>query len=110
MDTDRASVEAAPVGVGKASHRHPWSRVPGLAQRLREARGRIGVSIAKLALESGVSRSLIRLYESGDREPAPFNLVKLCDTLDVSADWLLGLARPSEGTRPRVEPPSNRAG
>lgn len=74
-------------------------RVSCLPARLKEARRSAGLSIAELADQAQFHKNGIRDYENGLSEPCQGTLVRLCDVLDVSADWLLGLARPSEGTK-----------
>ena len=64
-------------------------RDPGRGQRLEEA-----LSIRKigkmyvLAIELGVSESTISRWKQG-APIATENLIKLCQFLDISADWLL---------------------
>ncbi len=56
---------------------------------LRELRKARGLTQAKLAEKSGVSRVLIAKYEIGDICPGAKTLLKLSDALDVSTDSIL---------------------
>lgn len=45
-----------------------------------------------LSLKAGVSPSIIHRYVSGEAEPRAYNLRLIARTLNVSADYLLGLS------------------
>ena len=67
-------------------------RDPGRGQRLEEAlRIRDIKKMYVLAIEIGVNESAISRWRKG-APIATDNVIKLCQTLDISADWLL-LAR-----------------
>ena len=55
--------------------------------RLRLARLRLGLSLTKLALESGVSLRSLTEYEAGKREPSGKNLSNLANCLQVPATF-----------------------
>ena len=57
-------------------------------ENLKEARERRGMTQKEVADIIGVAKSL---YESGNREPNVQTIKKIADTLNVSADDLLGL-------------------
>lgn len=59
--------------------------------RLKEARKDIGFSQKEVADSVGVSVSCYANYEQGLREPSLKVLAKLCECLDVSSDYLLGI-------------------
>jgi len=59
-----------------------------LANRLREARAKAGLSQAKLAKLAGVSQSTIANIESGIRFE-PQKAVQIARALGVSAEWLI---------------------
>ena len=62
-----------------------------VAIRLKELRGKIGISQAKLAKELGeVSQPVIARYETGDLFPSYPVLIKIADYFNVSTDYLLG--------------------
>jgi DNA-binding Xre family transcriptional regulator len=59
--------------------------------RLQAAKRLKGWNITVLAERSGLSRVQISRLLHGHRpNPAMSTLVRLCDALEVSADWLLG--------------------
>lgn len=62
--------------------------------RLRIAREQIGLNQSELAKHIGVQAAAISKYEKGNTLPNVETLAKICNFLDVSADWLLGLERP----------------
>ncbi len=49
-------------------------------------------SITEFADLLGLTRQSLSYYMSGDRRPDLQTLKRICETLDVSADWLLGLS------------------
>ena len=66
-----------------------------VAQRLRRARRKRGLSQKGLAKLSGLSQTAISAYERGAMEPTVSNLLALARALRVSPQWLMGLG-PSE--------------
>ena len=60
-------------------------------QRLREARVRNGWTQKQVEEWSDLPAGTLAQFEAGIREPGFDNLVKLCDGLRVSSDWLVGL-------------------
>ena len=62
-----------------------------LAERLQQAIWKSDLSTKEVARRAGISRSLLNAYISGDSTPGAENLLRLCDVLRVSSDWLLGL-------------------
>lgn len=64
------------------------------AERLRGVRTMSGLSQAELAEKTKLQPSAIAHFEAGRREPNLENLTKLIKALGVSADVLLGTARP----------------
>jgi transcriptional regulator with XRE-family HTH domain len=62
-----------------------------LAERLTAAREERKLSRAQLSQATGISRRAIEHYEYGHYEPGAFCLKQLCQSLKVSADWLIGL-------------------
>lgn len=57
-------------------------------REVRENRKKTQESVAEFLHLSTVSYGA---YERGDNEPSLSTLVKICECLNVSADWLLGL-------------------
>ena len=70
--------------------------------RIYEIRKKRGLTQAALALRSGISQTAISNYELGDREMGSAALVSLAQSLECSADYLLGL---TDDPTPRSVPP-----
>ncbi len=62
-----------------------------IGARIREARERLGVSIAELGLATGSSRQKIQFWERGDHFPPLSEFPRLCQLLRTDANALLGL-------------------
>lgn len=62
------------------------------AKRLRELRKEKGLSQVELGEVLGYGYTAISSYENGRNEPSFTDLIRICETLDVSADYILGLA------------------
>ncbi|MDE7083372.1 MAG: helix-turn-helix domain-containing protein [Clostridia bacterium] len=60
-------------------------------ERLKELRQEKGLSQTQLAKETGISKSAIGFWETGDRIPNAQAVVVLAKYFGVSADYLLGL-------------------
>lgn len=58
---------------------------------IRTLRENKNLSQKELALQIGVSKSMVNKYESGVRRPSLEVLRKICHTLGVTADTLLGV-------------------
>lgn len=65
-------------------------RATDLGRRLRTCRERRGVPAYVVSELVGVSRDMVRRYESGTARPTADVLRELADYYDVSTDWLLG--------------------
>jgi transcriptional regulator with XRE-family HTH domain len=63
-----------------------------LAGNIRAARVDRGFSQRALAKASGIFQGHISHFERGRRQPLIHNLVRLAAALEVSTDYLLGLA------------------
>lgn len=63
----------------------------GLGKRLSKAIYNQGMTQAKLAQLTGISAPAINQYVHGDVYPRTNHLIAICKTLNISADWLLGL-------------------
>lgn len=61
-------------------------------ERLRLLRQQKGLSQRQLARRMFVEQKTINNYENKGRLPTVQHLLRLCDALEVSADWLLGRA------------------
>lgn len=58
---------------------------------IRTLREEKGLSQSELALQIGVSKSMVNKYESGARRPSLEVLRKICHTLGITSDNLLGV-------------------
>jgi len=74
------------------------------AARLRDLRGRAGLSQPALAERAGIGVSTLRQFEYGRREPTFATLVKLATGLGVS----LSAFEPPDEPPPADEPPPRR--
>lgn len=62
------------------------------AERLKTARIKSGFTRKQLGDVIHISPNGFGLYETGKREPTLTSLIRLARTLNVSADWLIGVA------------------
>lgn len=53
---------------------------------------RRGVNYARLAAETGLTRSALSYFKSGKRQPGRSVLAELADKLSVTVDYLLGMS------------------
>lgn len=58
--------------------------------RLKQAIRLSGITQRDLAEQTGLTEATISRYTSGTRRPNLKQLKKLCRSLNVSADWLMG--------------------
>ena len=63
-----------------------------IQKRLRECISRSGFSQKAIAAQIGVSPQTVSKYMCEDIFPALATFAKLCKTLDVTADYILGLS------------------
>ena len=61
------------------------------AKKLKDIREGKGLSQSEVSKALGMPRNAFTNYEAGIREPSLDNLKLICQVLDVSADYLLGL-------------------
>ena len=64
--------------------------VENFANRLKEARKRIGYTQEQVAATLEISRTNITNYELGRTQPDIETLGKLIDLYEISADWVIG--------------------
>ena len=62
------------------------------SKRLRELRKEKGVSQVQLGELLGYGDTAISSYETGRNEPSYTDLIRICEVLDVSADYILGIS------------------
>ena len=60
-----------------------------MGKRISKVRKESGLTQAELAENAGVTPQTISTCETGSKALKPWNIVKICDALDVSADNLL---------------------
>ncbi len=61
-------------------------------EKIKELRNEKGLTQKQVATLIGTTDSCYRNYELGIREPSLDILKKLCQALDASADYLIGLS------------------
>lgn len=61
------------------------------SSRLRETRGRLGLTQKQISEKAGISSVSYSAYESGTKMPPLTIAVKLANAMGVSLDWLCGL-------------------
>lgn len=60
--------------------------------RLKNERENKGFTMSALGEAIGVAKQTINSYEKGEKQPTISNLIKLCEVLDCSSDYLIGLS------------------
>ncbi|RTL53456.1 MAG: XRE family transcriptional regulator [Rhodocyclaceae bacterium] len=98
MQSKKTKVKPAP-GKAKATTAESSITVPedGIGDRIREAREALGMTQTGLAGRSkvidpkgdGIARTVIVGYEAGTHKPGARELRILCETLNVTPNWLL---------------------
>ncbi len=78
-----------------------------LGANMKEARRRAGLTQAQLADEIGTVRQAVGRWERGACAPSLSMLCALADTLDTSADALLGRAVAQESRVPPISAPQD---
>lgn len=61
-------------------------------ERLRELRGRRGVSQKSLSELFGLSKNMVCRYETGQAHPKTETLIRIADYFGVSLDYLTGIS------------------
>ena len=77
-----------------------YERTADIAQRLREAMNTAGKTQADLVRETGLSKSTLSRYLSGQFEPKQIAVNKLALALNVAEMWLWGCDVPMERPAP----------
>ena len=73
------------------------------SQKMSELRKARGLSQRRAAGDLGISQALLSHYENGAREPGLEFVCRACRYYGVSADYILGLAGESGGSRAQSE-------
>ena len=63
-----------------------------IGERLRAVRIERGINAVEIAKAVGISKSAMSQIESGNVIPSMQTLFAVCQLLDISADYLLGLS------------------
>ena len=77
-----------------------------LGERIKYARTGKGLTLEKLSEKIDISRNFLWEIEDGRKAPALPTFYKICDSLDVSADFLLGFS-PNDNTNTENNPASS---
>lgn len=83
--TGRAAGEPPQAGAPAEDERWPV-RVVG--RRLREARGRTGMTLESVATAAGVTKSFVSAVERGETSPSIGSLYRICEALGISMSAL----------------------
>ena len=65
--------------------------LPIFEKRLKMVVADSNLYLYEFAKEIGITYEALRKYLKGTRVPTIVTLKKICETFDISADWLLGL-------------------
>lgn len=60
-----------------------------IRERLSQEMYNSGMSLTEIATKLGCSVAIVALYRSKERTPSLENFARLCEILDVSADYVL---------------------
>ena len=63
-----------------------------IIERIREVMEKKGITAAEISRRSGIDRSSLSHYLSGDYKPKTENLKKIADALGVTLSYLVGLS------------------
>lgn len=64
-----------------------------LGEKIRSIRHQRGMSRAAIEIRSGIQCVTLKRWENNERIPRADSLAQLCQVLNVSADWMLGIER-----------------
>ena len=67
-----------------------------IANRMKSAMSNLKISQAELVKRTGIGKSSISTYLTGEYEPKQKNLYKIASALNVNEAWLMGLNVPME--------------
>ena len=67
-----------------------------IANRMKIAMSNLNISQAELVKRTGIGKSSISTYLTGEYEPKQKNLYKIASALNVNEAWLMGLDVPME--------------
>ena len=78
--------------------------MPMFGDRLKSLRNRKGLSQAEFAMQIGVSKSSVNMYERGEREPNFETLETIADYFNVDLDYLMGKSEIENRARAAIIP------
>lgn len=64
-----------------------------LGERIRSIRHQRGMSKTAMAIRIGIPCATLKTWEDNENIPRADSLAQLCQALNVSADWMLGIER-----------------
>lgn len=72
-----------------------------IGERLRYARENFGIqprmiTQQELSILSGINSMQISHFECNERKPSCTNVIRLCEALGISSDWLLNIQHKSK--------------
>src|SRR5690242_16139986 len=62
-----------------------------IGERIQKAREKMGINQSELARRTGLTPSAVWQIEREERVPSSETLNKLCEALEISSDWVLGI-------------------
>lgn len=83
------------------------SKISTISKRMRMAMDIRGISQAELCRITGIGKSSISTYLSGDYEPKQTNLYKIAEALGVAIPWLSGYDVEMETEKEHIQMPEN---
>lgn len=77
---------------------------PNIGARVKHAREALDLSLSELSRRTGITKSYLHDIETGrGSNLGAGTIIELCRELQVSADWLLGLASSAPGAEDEKE-------
>lgn len=74
------------------------NRISNSAERLKELMILYGLGQIDLVRDTGISKSLMSRYVSGQREPRQSNVMAICSAYNIEPAWLMGYDVPMRQT------------
>lgn len=66
----------------------PSTSRKAIGRRLELTREALGLGAGEFATRAGIGKSAYSNYASGDREPTTKQAIKLCETYELTLDWI----------------------
>ena len=77
--------------------------------KIKELRVNNDLSLVQFAEMIGISKTTVSLYEAGRQNPGRKTIAKICETFDVTEEWLLGEDAVPAGEKEVKNPPKKTA-